>query len=124
MKLSVFSIIWTFLYGNFGLGLLVAPIEFMGVYGVQLDVSGALMARILGSALIAFALVFWGNRQLPLFEKGWRNLLLASLVYNILDIPVVFKAVIDGVMNAMGWVPVGLHVFLAVTFGYFTFKKR
>ena len=45
------------------------------------------------------------------------------VVYNVLDIPIVFAATINEVMNLMAGVPVGLHVFLAVTLGYFAFKK-
>jgi hypothetical protein len=123
MKHSSFAIIWAVLYIGFGLGLLLIPAQFMSTYGVTLDSSGILMARILGAALTAFALTFWLNRKLPTSDKGWHNLLITSLIYNILDIPIVLMATLDGVMNAMGWIPVGLHVFLAATFGYVAFKK-
>ena len=124
MKLKTFSIIWSILYIGFGLGLLVIPVQFMSTYGVTLDTNGTLMTRILGAALTAFALTFYSNRNIASTDKGWHNLLLTSLIYNIVDIPIVLKATLDGVMNSMGWVPVGLHIFLAATFGYFTFKKR
>lgn len=123
MKLSTFSIIWAVLYIGFGLGLLIIPVQFMTTYGVTLDSNGTLMARILGAALTAYALTFYLNRNIALTDKGWYNLLLTSFIYNIVDIPIVLMATIDGVMNSMGWMPVGLHVFLAATFGYFTFKK-
>ena len=124
MKLKTFSIIWSILYIGFGLGLLVIPVQFMSTYGVTLDTNGTLMTRILGAALMAFALTFYSNRNIASTDKGWHNLLLTSLISNIVDIPIVLKATLDGVMNSMGWVPVGLHIFLAATFGYFTFKKR
>ena len=124
MKLKTFSIIWSILYIGFGLGLLVIPVQFMSTYGVTLDTNGTLMTRILGAALTAFALTFYSNRNIASTDKGWHNLLLTSLIYNIVDIPIVLKATLDGVMNSMGWVPVGLHIFLAATFGYFAFKKR
>lgn len=123
MKLSTFSIIWAVLYIGFGLGLLIIPVQFMATYGVSLDDSGVLMARILGAALTAYALTFWLNRNIPSTEKGWYNLLLTSFIYNIVDIPIVLMATLNGVMNSMGWMPVGLHVFLAATFGYFAFRK-
>jgi hypothetical protein len=96
----------------------------MATYGVALDDNGTLMSRILGAALFAYSLTFWLNRNLPATDKGWRNLLFASFIYNILDIPVVLMAVLDGVMNSLGWIPVGLHVFLAATFGYFVMRKN
>ena len=123
MKLSTFSIIWAVLYIGFGLGLLIIPLQFMAPYGVTLDSSGTLMARSFGAALTAYALTFYLNRNTAATDKGWYNLLLTSFIYNIVDTPILLMATLDGVMNSMGWMPVGLHVFLAATFGYFTFKK-
>ena len=123
MKLSTFSLIWAVLYIGFGLGLLFIPVTFMATYGVTLDAGGNLMARILGAALIASALTFYFNRDIPSSDKSWYNLLLTSFIYNILDIPIVLMATLGGVMNSMGWIPVMLHVFLAGTFGYFVFNK-
>lgn len=124
MKLSTFSIIWAIAYFGFGLGLLLIPVQFMATYGVTLDDNGTLMSRVLGAALIAFAVTFWSNRNIALTEKSWYNLILASFLYNIIDIPVVIMATLNGVMNSLGWVPVGLHIFLAVTMGYFAFKRN
>lgn len=123
MKLSTFSAIWAVIYFGFGLGLLFIPVQFMTTYGVSLDANGALMARILGASLIAYALTFWLNRNIPSTDKSWQNLLLTSFIYNIVDIPIVLMATLNGVMSPMGWIPVGLHIFLAATFGYFAFKK-
>jgi len=123
MKLSTFSIVWAFLYIGFGLGLLIIPVQFMSTYGVTLDPNGAMMARILGAALTSYALTFWMNRNLQSSEKGWQHLLITSFIYNVVDIPIVLMATLNGVMNAIGWMPVGLHVFLAITFGYFAFSR-
>lgn len=123
MKLSTFSIIWAFLYIGFGLGLLIVPVQFMVTYGVTLDGSGILIARSFGAALTAFAITFYLNRNIAASERSWYNLLLASFIYNIVDIPILLLATLGGVMNSMGWIPVGIHVFLASTFGYFVFKK-
>lgn len=122
MKINTLSSIWAFLYFGFGVGLFLIPVQFMDMYGVALDAQGALMARILGSALIASAIVFILNRNIPVTDKAWRNLLIASCIYNLLDIPVVLTATLHGVMNVLGWLPVGLHVFLASTMAFFIFK--
>lgn len=123
MKLKTFSIIWSVIYISFGFGLLIIPSQLMAIYGLTLDNHGALMARITGAGLTAFGLTFWLNRNLLSSEKGWYNLLLASFIYNIITIPVALLATLDGVMSSMGWAAVGLHIFLAATFGYFAFKK-
>jgi len=123
MRLKTFSVIWTILYAGFGLGLLLFPASFMETYGVKLDDSGILMAKMLGSALTAFALIFYWNRNQPLSNPAQRLILLGSFIYNLLDTPVVLLATLSGVMNHMGWLTVGLHIFLSITFGYFVFKK-
>ena len=123
MKLSTFAIIWAVLYIGFGLGLLIIPVQFMSTYGVALNEPGTLMARTLGAALTAFALTFWLNRNIELPNKAWQNLLFTSFIYNVIDTPIALMATLNGVMNSMGWIPVGLHIFLAATLGYFAFKK-
>jgi hypothetical protein len=123
MKAKTFLPIAAVLYFGFGLGLLLAPTPFMSVYGVSLDPGGVLMARILGAALIGFALVFWQARPLAA-SPALHAVFLASFVYNVLDLPIVAIATISGVMSSFGWSAVGLHVFLAAGFGYLTFKRE
>lgn len=110
------------LYGVFGLGLLLAPAPFMSMYGVALDAGGAMMARILGSALSSLALMFWLYRGYP--AHSLRPVMATGLLYNLVDLAVVFVAVLDGVMNAMGWGPVALHVLLAGGFGYLSMRNE
>ena len=123
MKLKIFSIVWAVIYLSFGLGLLFIPIQLMAIFGVTLDSDGTMMARILGAALTAYGLTFWLNRNLPATDKAWHNLLLTSFIYNIVVIPIMLIAVLDGVTKEMGWMPFGQHIFLAATFGYFTFRN-
>jgi hypothetical protein len=123
MKLSAFSIIWAIIYLGFGLGLLFIPAMFMTTYGVTLDAGGAFMTRLLGSALVAYAFIFYTNRNIPLTDRTQRNIMIGSVVYNLCDTPVVLMATLNGVMSVMGWIPVALHVFLLVSFSYFAFKK-
>jgi hypothetical protein len=123
MKLSTFSVIWALIYAGFGIGLLLIPAQFMTTYGVTLDSSGAFMARILGSSLTGFALIFWWNRKQPVSDRTQFFILLGSFIYNLMDLPVVLMGTLNHVMSSMGWIPVGLHVFLAATFGYFVIKR-
>lgn len=106
-------------YAVFGLGLLFAPGPFMSVYGVALGAGGQIMARILGSALASLALMFWIYRGYD--PRAVRPVLVTGLLYNLVDLGVVLSATLAGTMNAMGWGPVALHLFLAAGFGYFAF---
>jgi len=72
----------------------------------------------------AYAVPFRLNRNSSSSDKGVYNLMLTSVIYNVIDIPIVLMATLDGTMNALGWMPVLLHVFLAVSMGYFVFGKK
>ncbi|MBO6717189.1 MAG: hypothetical protein JJ913_04440 [Rhizobiaceae bacterium] len=110
------------LYLGFGIGLLVVPAPFMSTYGVELDGGGQLMARILGSALASQAIMFWLFRAAS--PPTVTPVLATGLIYNVVDLMVVLAATLSGTMNAMGWGPVALHIFLAAGFGYFTMVAR
>jgi hypothetical protein len=123
MKLKIFSIIWSIIYTGWGLGLMIIPASLMAIYGLSLDSSGILMTRLLGTALTSFGLTFWLNQNILPTVKGWYNLLLTSFIYNLIAIPLALMATLEGVMSPIGWIAVGLHIFLAATFGYFSVKK-
>ena len=112
------------LYAGFGLGLLLAPSPFMSVYGVMLDPGGAMMARILGAALAGFALLFWMIRAATTASDVTHAVFLSSFVYNVIDLPIVTAATLTGVMSAVGWSAVALHVFLAAGFGFLAFGRK
>lgn len=95
----------------------------MAVFGVPLDGGGMLMARVLGSALIGFTLIFWWSRNVPNSDT-LQAILRASFIYNVVDFPVVLIATLTGVMGVLGWSAVILHLLLAIGFGYFGFMKR
>ncbi len=82
-----------------------------------------MIARILGSSLLGFALAFWWIKD-DMESHTLRAVIGASFIYNLLDLPIVIMASATGLMNLMGWVAVGLHVFLAAGFGYFSFNCR
>lgn len=124
MKLPTFSVIWSLLYAVFGLGLLFVPTVFMSQYGIALDAGGSVVTRVLGAAVLSFAVVFYLNRHLPAGEPAQHHLLAANFLYNLIDIPILLLAVLGGTMNAMGWVPLIVHIFLAASMGYFAFGKR
>ena len=123
MKLATFSIIWALIHIVFGLGLLIFPVLFMSQFGVTLDNNGTLPAQTLGAALTSLALIYYWNRNTPATDITQHNILLGGFIFHLLGIPVVLMATLKGTMNSMGWLPVSVHIFLAVTFGYFAFKK-
>ena len=131
MTLRAWFAICTISYAVFGVALLVATVPFLAIYDVELNPGGALIARILGAALTAYAVLYWtlrpgvsGSLRAALFTDGLRPVLFASLVYNLLGIVISTHAVLTGLANAVGWSVVLLHLCLASGFAYFLFGKR
>lgn len=109
-------------YGLFGLGLLTIPALFLAPYGVELNTSGLMMCRLLGSALIGLAIVLWWARGEAL--KGVAgSLVLSNFVYNLIDVAVLSVAMHRGELGVLGWGPIGLHVVLTAGFGWLTLRR-
>ena len=114
---SRFLLIATLIYAVFGLGLLLAPGPFMAAYDVQFDADGKLLAQVAGALLLSFAVALFLSRNAD--PVAARPLLLSGLVYNLIELPLTVMAIQGGVMNAMGWLPFGLHVGLAALFAWY-----
>lgn len=123
VKLHQFLLFAVASYATFGFGLLLIPVQFTAIMGVTLDPGGTLVARVLGSSLVAFMLIFWWNRH-EAATGTMLTVLRASFVYNAIDLPFVVLATTSGVMNAVGLLPITAHLLLAVGFGYFGFMQQ
>jgi hypothetical protein len=114
---SRFLLVATLIYAVFGLGLLLVPGPFMAAYDVQFDADGTLLARVAGALLLSFGVALFLSRNAD--PAAARPLLLAGLVYNLIELPVTLMAIQSGVMNTMGWLPFALHVGLVALFGWY-----
>jgi hypothetical protein len=53
----------------YGIALLFFPVQFIQKYGTTLDPSSAVIARLYGSAMCTFAILYWINRNIPGIRK-------------------------------------------------------
>jgi hypothetical protein len=67
----------------FGLGFLLAPVPLLASYGVELSDAGLYVARLLGTAFIAFALISWFFRDSP-GSSELRAVILAFFVSDLI----------------------------------------
>lgn len=118
VKLSGFLQICAVIYGIVGVGLFVIPTEFLSPFGAALNAGGVWISRIVGAALIGFAITFWLGRDAPPSPLR-RGLLAGNLAYHVLDLLTNSLAVASGVLNAVGAIFVMLHLLLGLGFGYF-----
>ena len=105
-----------------GIGCLFVPAAVFGPFGVTLDEIATPFVRLLGSTLISFSVLLWLARRSdsPEFRKGVGCSLFA---YYLVSAVLLVITQMAGLMNALGWSTIGVHVALLVWFGYYIVKK-
>src|SRR6266702_974521 len=108
MKLSTFAIIITILAIGFGLAFVFVPVKLMAFYGISLDANGIGMARYFGISNLFIGMIFWSYSSVSPAAKSWPKLLLYAIIYDILQLIITLKGLLDGQGNANGWSTVAL----------------
>ena len=124
MKLSTYAIILALLALFYGIALLFFPVQFIQNYGITLDAPSVVIARLYGSAMCSFAILYWINRNIPESDKSWSGLLWSGVIFNVATFIVVLMAKMDGIGNSMSWSTVILSVILTLCSLYFIFRKK
>jgi hypothetical protein len=109
--------------GIFAAGFIAVPGTMMGQFGVTLDVTATVFARLFGSALLGFPVILWYARQSDKteFKTGVAR---GLFIYYLGSAPILLLTQTAGLMNAMGWSVVVLHFIFLVWFGVYAFKKN
>ncbi|MBP9041807.1 MAG: hypothetical protein KBF64_08550 [Anaerolineaceae bacterium] len=106
----------------FGVGFVVAPVLLGSMFGMNLDKQGALMSQLFGTAFIFGALILWLCKNFPWPEA--QKIVIAVTLSNAIGFVVTLIATLNGVWNALGWLPVGLYLVFGLVFAYFWFIKK
>ncbi len=105
----------------FGLGFIFIPAKMLEPYGVILNETATTFAQFFGSAILSFPILLWFARKsenMDFKKAAVYTLLFYFLVSGILLI----IAQNAGMMNALGWAIISLHVIFVIWFGYYTVK--
>lgn len=106
----------------FGVGFVVLPVELGSIFGLTLDKSGVLMAQLFGVAFIFGCLILWLCKNFPWPEA--QKIAIGVVISNAIGAVVTLLACLNGVWNALGWIPFGLFVVFGLGFAYFLFIKH
>lgn len=107
----------------FGVGFVVMPATLVNTFGVTLSDFGVVLARLFGSALLGFVVLLWYGRSTE--ERDTHRAVVATMfTYFAISTIFAFLAQIAELMNVMGWVTVGLHLILAIAFGWFLLRRK
>lgn len=123
MKLSQWMVAKAVVVAVFGVGFVLVPVFMASVYGMTLDATGTLMARLFGTSFIFEGIVLWFAKGGTTSERPVRGLVTAVVVSNAIGFIVCLMATLSGVWNAVGWLSVGLYLVFGLAFAYFLFKK-
>jgi hypothetical protein len=107
--------------GVFAIGFVAVPGPMLGPYGVTLDPTATSFARLFGSALLTFPVLLSYARasaDMALKRVAVRTLFVYFLVSTVL----VLMNQVGGLMNALGWIIVALHVVFTLWFGAYLKK--
>ncbi len=124
MKLSTFAIITSLLGFGFGLVLVLVPKKFIGMYGMDMNASGILMARYLGGANFFLGMIFWSYSHVAPTAKSWPKLLWFSFIYFIIQLGITLLDISKEGANAFGWATVALFALLAIGSIYFFSQSK
>jgi hypothetical protein len=109
----------------FGIGFLIFPSFLMDPMGVTLDETSTSFARMFGSLLISIpVLIFFARKSTNSeFRKG---VVYCVCVYLFASTIILLITEIKGLMNALGWSIVLLHLIFFLWFGYYalTYKSN
>jgi hypothetical protein len=108
--------------GIFAVGFIAAPGAMLGPFGVILNESATVFARLFGSALIAFPILLWFARRSDKWEFR-KGAIYAMFAYYLVSTPILTITQTAGLMNVKGWAIVGLHLVFLLWFGVFLVKK-
>jgi hypothetical protein len=105
---SVFSVHAPIAIG-FAIPLLAAPEDFLWLYGLQADETGAYLSQLLGAALAAIAVITWLARDAE--EGAALDALCGGFAIGCLfgTLAALYHQLTDPTVNALGWTTVAVY---------------
>ena len=106
----------------FGIGFLFVPGLMMDPMGVTLDETSATFARLFGSLIISIPVLLFFARKSASAEFK-RGVVYCIFIYLLASTIILLITQIKGLMNAMGWSIVILHLVFMLWFGYYLINQ-
>ena len=112
--LLTFSAVLDFIIG---LGLMLAPVQFVALYNVNLDAGSTTVARLLGVAFLQMGLITWMARG---FSPTHTPAVATALsIGNLVGVVIALLNQFSGAVGPMGWSNVLIYGCFTVAFGMF-----
>ena len=105
-----------------GLVTLIAPQQFMALYGLTLEQGGVVLARLYGVTAIMLGLITWMARESGP-SAARKAIVLGLFIGNILAALVAIYYGLTGGFSTVIWVSVAIWLLLALDLGVLYFQK-
>jgi hypothetical protein len=105
----------------FSIALILLPLPLMSIFGVPLTGSGVFVARLFGVDMLGIGFVCWFIRKAT--DQLVTDIILGLFVADAIGSIVMLAGQLSGMMNMLGWINVGVWLFLTLGLGYFSFVK-
>jgi hypothetical protein len=122
MKIKVVFIYSAILLAIFGLLFVFIPSPALSLFAITLDDQGYMMVRLFGAALVGLALIAWMARDDPP-SRARQAIVWGECIESIIAVVVLLVGIFSGIGNTLAWVPVVVHLLIALGFGYFLVTK-
>jgi hypothetical protein len=106
----------------FGIGFLFVPGLLMDPMGLTLDETSTTFARMVGSLIISIPVLLFFARKSASSEFK-RGVVYCIFTYLFASTIILLITQIKGLMNAMGWSVVILHLVFLLWFGYYLINQ-
>jgi hypothetical protein len=116
--MNTLFLVYLFVEAIFGIGFLFVPGLMMDPMGVTLDETSTAFARLFGSLLISIPVLLFFARKSTSSEFK-RGVVYCIFIYLLASTIILLITQIKGLMNAMGWSIVILHLVFMLWFGYY-----
>ncbi len=122
MKLKTLMVITSIIGLLFGLSFFFAPVWTEASYGVNLDMGGQYIGRLLGSVFLGLTVLFWLARNASHSETR-RAIVISAFVTMLLGLILAIYDRVVGIENALAWSSLAIYLLLSIGYGYFAFIK-
>jgi hypothetical protein len=120
--MNTLFIVYLIVEAIFGLGFLFVPGLLMNPMGVTLDETSTTFARMFGSLIISIPVLLFFARKSASSEFK-RGVVYSIFIYLLASTIILLITQVKGLMNAMGWSIVILHLVFMLWFGYYLIKR-
>ena len=106
-----------------GVGLVLMVPKFFPIYGLDLNLAGAMFGRWSGAALIGIGIISYSLSKMELSEK-LKGIFDGIFVCDVLGLGVTVFGQMQGDSNILGWAAVIYWLIMTMGMGYYRFLKK